>query len=181
MSPEPPAAAFVASRGDAVIHARVGQGGWGANRGSSPHHLGGVSAPHRSRVQATFLLVCFFRVGRRLHVFSLLPADLTSHHLDRSPWCARPGLSRCSRTRSGSEQLSGRATDTSGSQPKLGAVPLTVWTPSPRRRSRSTPCARTAFHPGTRTPWPNRRSTASPSSSTRRPSAQAPRPCRPLR
>jgi hypothetical protein len=42
MSPEPPAAAFVASCGDAAIHAPVDQGGWGVNRGSSPHHPGGV-------------------------------------------------------------------------------------------------------------------------------------------
>jgi len=88
-------------------------------------------------------------------------------------WHARARMSTFLPVRSGSSHVR--------SQPKLGAVRLTVWTPSPRRRSRSTPCARTAFHPGTRTPWPNRRSTASPSSSTWRPNAQAPRPCRPLR
>ena len=48
MSPEPTAAAFVASCGDAAIHARVGQGGWRANRGF-PAPPGGVPALHRKR------------------------------------------------------------------------------------------------------------------------------------
>jgi hypothetical protein len=41
MSPEPLAAASAASCGDAAIYARLDQGGWRANRGSSPHHPGG--------------------------------------------------------------------------------------------------------------------------------------------